>query len=178
MHVPWLCVLTIPSHPPLEQAMYDISLFRVTGWVRAVGDQACTEAGGPLHMACLRLANMPDQTGVVGINDLQTVTGHIHRAIADANHQGMPSLGGICVLQFDDCVHLLVHRLLLMPHLPAAAASAPFPQADKKLDLWRLPEVLVVHLKRFSYTRWNRDKLDTQVSSRCSHGLLRLGFDA
>jgi hypothetical protein len=38
-----------------------------------------------------------------------------------------------------------------------------FLQADKKLDLWRLPEVLVVHLKRFSYTRWNRDKLDTQV---------------
>lgn len=26
-------------------------------------------------------------------------------------------------------------------------------QADKKLDLWSLPEVLVVHLKRFSYTR-------------------------
>ncbi len=27
-------------------------------------------------------------------------------------------------------------------------------QADKKLDLWHLPEVLVVHLKRFCYTRW------------------------
>lgn len=38
-------------------------------------------------------------------------------------------------------------------------------QADKKLDLWSLPEVLVVHLKRFSYTRWNRDKLDTQVDT-------------
>jgi ubiquitin C-terminal hydrolase len=34
------------------------------------------------------------------------------------------------------------------------------------LDLWSLPEVLVVHLKRFSYTRWNRDKLDTQVQQR------------
>lgn len=46
-------------------------------------------------------------------------------------------------------------------------------QANKKLDLWSLPEVLVVHLKRFSYTRWNRDKLDTQVSGReeaPSHG--------
>jgi hypothetical protein len=41
-----------------------------------------------------------------------------------------------------------------------------FLQADKKLDLWRLPEVLVVHLKRFSYTRWNRDKLDTQVGGQ------------
>jgi ubiquitin C-terminal hydrolase len=26
-------------------------------------------------------------------------------------------------------------------------------QADKKLDLWALPDTLVVHLKRFSYTR-------------------------
>jgi len=36
-------------------------------------------------------------------------------------------------------------------------------QAEKKLDLWRLPEVLVVHLKRFSYSRYSRDKLDTEV---------------
>ena len=28
-------------------------------------------------------------------------------------------------------------------------------QADKKLDLWHLPEVLVVHLKRFSQTRYS-----------------------
>ena len=36
-------------------------------------------------------------------------------------------------------------------------------QADKKLDLWSLPEVLVVHLKRFSYTSRLRDKLTAQV---------------
>ena len=43
--------------------------------------------------------------------------------------------------------------------------SSPAMQADKKLDLWSLPEVLVVHLKRFSYTRWHRDKIDTQVGA-------------
>eukprot|EP00271_Cylindrocystis_brebissonii_P006579 TRINITY_DN19356_c0_g1_i1.p1 TRINITY_DN19356_c0_g1~~TRINITY_DN19356_c0_g1_i1.p1 ORF type:complete len:1040 (+),score=135.10 TRINITY_DN19356_c0_g1_i1:151-3270(+) len=37
-------------------------------------------------------------------------------------------------------------------------------QASKKLDLWRLPEVLVVHLKRFSYSRYLKNKLDTQVN--------------
>lgn len=36
-------------------------------------------------------------------------------------------------------------------------------QADKKLDLYALPEVLVVHLKRFRYSRWKRDKIDTPV---------------
>ncbi|CAK9170339.1 unnamed protein product [Ilex paraguariensis] len=37
-------------------------------------------------------------------------------------------------------------------------------QATKKLDLWRLPEILVFHLKRFSYSRWLKNKLDTFVN--------------
>ncbi|CAK9167458.1 unnamed protein product [Ilex paraguariensis] len=37
-------------------------------------------------------------------------------------------------------------------------------QATKKLDLWRLPETLVFHLKRFSYSRWLKNKLDTFVN--------------
>jgi ubiquitin C-terminal hydrolase len=37
-------------------------------------------------------------------------------------------------------------------------------QASKKLDLWRLPEILVVHLKRFSYSRYMKNKIDTFVS--------------
>ncbi|MQM04952.1 hypothetical protein Taro_037752 [Colocasia esculenta] len=36
-------------------------------------------------------------------------------------------------------------------------------QASKKLDLWRLPDVLVVHLKRFSYSRFTKNKLETLV---------------
>ncbi|XP_030522298.1 ubiquitin carboxyl-terminal hydrolase 8 [Rhodamnia argentea] len=36
-------------------------------------------------------------------------------------------------------------------------------QASKKLDLWRLPEILVVHLKRFSYSRFMKNKLETYV---------------
>lgn len=36
-------------------------------------------------------------------------------------------------------------------------------QATKKLDLWRLPEILVIHLKRFSYSRYFKNKLETFV---------------
>ncbi|XP_038697114.1 ubiquitin carboxyl-terminal hydrolase 8-like isoform X2 [Tripterygium wilfordii] len=36
-------------------------------------------------------------------------------------------------------------------------------QASKKLDLWRLPEILVIHLKRFSYSQFFRNKLETYV---------------
>lgn len=38
-----------------------------------------------------------------------------------------------------------------------------FMQATKKFDLWRLPTVLVVHLKRFQYSRFFRDKISTNV---------------
>ncbi|MFS7964623.1 putative ubiquitinyl hydrolase 1 [Helianthus anomalus] len=37
-------------------------------------------------------------------------------------------------------------------------------QASKKLDLWRLPEVLVIHLKRFAYSRTMKSKLETLVN--------------
>lgn len=36
-------------------------------------------------------------------------------------------------------------------------------QAGKKLDLWRLPEILVIHLKRFSYSCFLKNKLETFV---------------
>ena len=37
-------------------------------------------------------------------------------------------------------------------------------QAHKKLDLWNLPEILVIHLKRFSYSHRFRDKIDALVN--------------
>ncbi|CAL9102321.1 unnamed protein product [Musa textilis] len=36
-------------------------------------------------------------------------------------------------------------------------------QSHKKLDLWRLPEVMVIHLKRFSYSQHERNKLEAFV---------------
>lgn len=36
-------------------------------------------------------------------------------------------------------------------------------QASKRLQFWTLPTVLVVQLKRFTYTRFSRDRLDTPV---------------
>ncbi|CAH8337343.1 unnamed protein product [Eruca vesicaria subsp. sativa] len=42
------------------------------------------------------------------------------------------------------------------------ACKEPKP-ANKKLYLWKLPEILVVHLKRFTYTRLLTSKIDTFV---------------
>ncbi|CAN8314025.1 unnamed protein product [Cochlearia groenlandica] len=37
-------------------------------------------------------------------------------------------------------------------------------QAKKKLDLWKLPDILVFHLKRFTYSRYFKHKIDTFVN--------------
>ncbi|KAE8717492.1 Ubiquitin carboxyl-terminal hydrolase 9 [Hibiscus syriacus] len=37
-------------------------------------------------------------------------------------------------------------------------------QAIKKLDLWKLPEIIVFHLKRFTYGRYLKNKIDTFVN--------------
>ncbi|KAK4523749.1 hypothetical protein GAYE_SCF00G1645 [Galdieria yellowstonensis] len=36
-------------------------------------------------------------------------------------------------------------------------------QASKHLQLWSTPEILIIHLKRFSYSIWNRTKVETFV---------------
>lgn len=36
-------------------------------------------------------------------------------------------------------------------------------KATKKMDLWRLPDVLIIQLKRFNYDRYWRDKIDIVV---------------
>lgn len=36
--------------------------------------------------------------------------------------------------------------------------------AKKTMSIWTLPNILVVHLKRFQYTRWNRNKISSNVS--------------
>jgi len=36
-------------------------------------------------------------------------------------------------------------------------------RAMKKFDLWNVPQILVIHLKRFLYSKWSREKLSTSV---------------
>lgn len=36
-------------------------------------------------------------------------------------------------------------------------------RASKKFELWKTPDILIMHLKRFSSSGWRRDKLDVRV---------------
>ncbi|XP_038628171.1 ubiquitin carboxyl-terminal hydrolase 4 isoform X1 [Tachyglossus aculeatus] len=63
-----------------------------------------------------------------------------------------------------DCIGLFTTMETLGEHDPwYCPYCKKHQQATKKFDLWSLPKILVVHLKRFSYNRYWRDKLDTQV---------------
>ncbi|KAK2506976.1 hypothetical protein MC885_006393 [Smutsia gigantea] len=63
-----------------------------------------------------------------------------------------------------DCIELFTTMETLGEHDPWYCPNCQkHQQATKKFDLWSLPKVLVVHLKRFSYSRYWRDKLDTVV---------------
>ncbi|XP_031721597.1 ubiquitin carboxyl-terminal hydrolase 15 isoform X3 [Anarrhichthys ocellatus] len=66
--------------------------------------------------------------------------------------------------KLNDCIELFTTKEKLGAEDPWYCPSCKqHQQATKKLDLWSLPPVLVVHLKRFSYSRYMRDKLDSLV---------------
>ncbi|XP_010879863.2 ubiquitin carboxyl-terminal hydrolase 4 [Esox lucius] len=63
-----------------------------------------------------------------------------------------------------ECIDLFTTMETLGEHDPWYCPNCKKHQrATKKFDLWSLPRILVVHLKRFSYNRCWRDKLDTVV---------------
>ncbi|XP_061187744.1 ubiquitin carboxyl-terminal hydrolase 15-like isoform X2 [Saccostrea echinata] len=68
------------------------------------------------------------------------------------------------VIQLDNCLDLFTKVEQLgendLWYCPQCKKHQP---ATKKFDLWNLPEILIVHLKRFSYNRFYRDKIDALV---------------
>jgi len=66
----------------------------------------------------------------------------------------------------DKCIELFTVAEQLGPEDPwYCSRCKEFQQATKKFDLWKLPPILVVHLKRFSYkNRYWREKLETFVN--------------
>uniref|UniRef100_A0A3Q2EIZ1 ubiquitinyl hydrolase 1 n=1 Tax=Cyprinodon variegatus TaxID=28743 RepID=A0A3Q2EIZ1_CYPVA len=67
-------------------------------------------------------------------------------------------------VQLQDCIELFTNMETLEEENPWYCPVCKKHQlATKKLDLWSLPEVLIIHLKRFSYTKFTREKLDTIV---------------
>ncbi|KAL8582060.1 hypothetical protein ACOMHN_028041 [Nucella lapillus] len=68
------------------------------------------------------------------------------------------------VLQLEDCLRLFTDAEQLSEQDPWYCPQCQrHQQATKKFDLWSLPGYLIIHLKRFSYNRYWRDKIDALV---------------
>ncbi|XP_065104209.1 ubiquitin carboxyl-terminal hydrolase 11 isoform X2 [Paramisgurnus dabryanus] len=79
-------------------------------------------------------------------------------------HQSMDVPHQQNVVQLQECIELFTTVETLEEENPWYCPMCKKHQlATKKLDLWSLPEVLIIHLKRFSYTKYSREKLDTIV---------------
>ncbi|KAJ1961388.1 hypothetical protein IWQ62_003888 [Dispira parvispora] len=84
---------------------------------------------------------------------------------AEANGSAIGNSPGIArPLSLDDCLGEFIREEKLSAndswYCPRCKTHQ---QAKKKVDLWRMPEILVVHLKRFSHTRTWRNKLDVNI---------------
>lgn len=75
-------------------------------------------------------------------------------------------------VRLQECIELFTTVETLEKENPWYCPSCKRHQlATKKLDLWMLPETLIIHLKRFSYTKFSREKLDTLVEFPLRSGL-------
>ncbi|KAM6143599.1 ubiquitin carboxyl-terminal hydrolase 11 isoform 1-T1 [Erethizon dorsatum] len=67
-------------------------------------------------------------------------------------------------VQLQECIKLFTTMETLEKENPWYCSSCKQHQlATKKLDLWMLPEILIIHLKRFSFSKFSHEKLDTLV---------------
>ncbi|XP_064415015.1 ubiquitin carboxyl-terminal hydrolase 11 [Latimeria chalumnae] len=79
-------------------------------------------------------------------------------------HESMDFMLKKSVVKLKECIDLFTTVETLEEENPWYCPMCKKHQlATKKLDLWSLPEVLIIHLKRFSYTKYSREKLDTVV---------------
>ena len=59
--------------------------------------------------------------------------------------------------------HFFKEEELEPDHYKCANSNCGKTNSTKKIFLWRLPKILVIHLKRFNFGRFRREKIDTLV---------------
>lgn len=83
-----------------------------------------------------------------------------HHSVKDVHNQR----NKMAAATLSDCFNLYTQEERLGPEDPWLCPSCKRPQQGvKKLSLWSLPDILVIHLKRFSQMSTQRTKLDTLI---------------
>ena len=98
---------------------------------------------------------------------------------ADASSSGRPAMGGtlparrrrasrnkaeLTKCKLSDCLDKFsATEILDDENLPTCEKCKKKRRSTKTISIFRHPQVLVIHIKRFSYTAYSRDKLETDV---------------
>lgn len=90
---------------------------------------------------------------------------HVSRAFDNFFDVSLPFTRGLKMVLECDLERLIEHftKEELMEEDSIACPKCKKTKFSKKLTFWRLPRVLVIHLKRFNFGRFRRDKLDNAV---------------
>lgn len=89
---------------------------------------------------------------------------HIRTPKSESVDTFTPKVSPKPTLQLKDCITQFTNAERLGADDPWYCPKCKkHQQAIKKFDIWSLPEVLIIHLKRFSFSRSWRDKIDTLV---------------
>uniref|UniRef100_A0A8C7IBD5 ubiquitinyl hydrolase 1 n=1 Tax=Oncorhynchus kisutch TaxID=8019 RepID=A0A8C7IBD5_ONCKI len=131
------------------------------------GSSSCGTSlfGHPLLMAVPRVQCSPQPYVAIDWDpDMKKKCYNENEAEKYVKHQSMEVPHQQTTVQLQECIELFTTVEILEEENPWYCPICKKHQlATKKLDLWSLPEVLIIHLKRFSYTKYSREKLDIIV---------------
>lgn len=144
---------------------------RYESWVKREQVAAADEEGGPLlkegdtfvcefdeHVKGYFFGDLPHSEGILWKRNQQ----YTHPEYIEARKGEAARINRGITLQ--DCLEEFTKEEKLgEDDLWYCPRCKKHQQATKRFDLWKLPEILVVHLKRFSNSRMLRDKIDAFV---------------
>src|SRR4051812_6429230 len=91
---------------------------------------------------------------------VEKLTSRTHESVG--KHAG--GLPAEPAMQLTQCLRAFTKQETLSENDPWYCSDCKKHQcATKKFDLWKLPNILIIHLKRFSYTRIMREKITAFV---------------
>ncbi|XP_037334974.1 ubiquitin carboxyl-terminal hydrolase 11 isoform X2 [Pungitius pungitius] len=155
-----------PSPPPNEQpakrkacCRRRRSLFTI----QAVNSNGTTERGTGEGGSAVSFSSQP-YVAIDWDPDMKKRFYNENEAEKYVKHSSMEVPQQQTTVQLQECIELFTTVETLEEENPWYCPVCKKHQlATKKLDLWCLPEVLIIHLKRFSYTKFTREKLDSIV---------------
>ncbi|KAM4653992.1 ubiquitin carboxyl-terminal hydrolase 4 isoform 3-T3 [Amazona ochrocephala] len=160
-------LISVPKHKLTVDHLYGVVLEQISRYVKlplaeeysaaCTGKGTCNGSNGVVEAFSALAVDWDSDTRRLLFDEQEAQAFEKHESMLQPQKKK-------AVVALRDCIELFTTMETLGEHDPWYCPNCKkHQQATKKFDLWSLPRILVVHLKRFSYSRYWRDKLDTVV---------------